>query len=885
MALTAGTELGHYRIVSVLGSGGMGEVYAAEDTRLHRRVALKLLPADMMADPDLRARFEREAHAVAALNHPNIVTIYAVEQADDVPFLAMELVEGKPLAHMIPRGGLPLDLMLKLAISLADATGAAHQRGITHRDLKPANIMVGAGGHLKVLDFGIAKLRHAEPDAAGVTTFAAPGVTGEGRIIGTAAYMSPEQAEGKPIDHRTDIFSLGIVLYEMATGDRPFKGDTPVSTISSIVKDTPVPLTDINRALPRDLTRIVRRALAKDPERRYQSAKDLRNDLEELKQSLDSGEAPNVQVPVRAPAQSWWAAAAVGGVAVGTAILMVVWLLREFGPAPRPEAVRAPAVEFTVAKVTSRAGLEQFPSLSPDGKWLIYSGAPERNADIYLQSVGGQTPINLTKDSPDDDSQPAFSRDGDRIVFRSERDRGGLFVMGRTGESVTRLTDNGFNPAWSPDAAEVAYAEEGVVDALSRNNSHLWVVTVATGARRRLTDGDGVQPSWSPHGQRIAYWAVGGTSRVRDIWTIPAAGGEPLRVTDDPAIDWNPVWAPDGRHLYFLSNRTGAMNLWRVAIDEVTGRPLEAPEPVPLPAPAVAHVSLSADGKRLAFASILETANLQRAAFDPVSGVVTGSPVAITNGTGNWQAPAPSPDGQWVAFQSGPPQEDIFVARLDGSGVRQLTNDPPFDRAPVWSPDASRLAFYSNRGGVQQIWSVKPDGSNLKQLTDHRGSGILFPVWSPDGSRMAAGVQLLRKILIFDPRKPWSEQQFEELPTPEGSQGTISPRSWSPDGTKLACVLPIDDATVVYSFGSKRFDRHGAGVSGTTLSTWLADSRRLLVTAHNGDLMVVDTQSGKLRVALSLQPDTISGRPFRDDRQIVFSRASAEGDIYMVSFK
>jgi Tol biopolymer transport system component len=243
-------------------------------------------------------------------------------------------------------------------------------------------------------------------------------------------------------------------------------------------------------------------------------------------------------------------------------------------------------------------------------------------------------------------------------------------------------------------------------------------------------------------------------------------------------------------------------------------------------------------------------------------------------------------DGQWVAFTSGPPQEDIYVARLDGSGLRQLTNDQPFDRVPRWSPDGRRIAFYSSRGGVQQAWSIKPDGSDLRQLTDHPGTGILGPVWSPDGSRMAGGVQILNKVLLFDPQKRWSDQQPEELPSLEGSQGAIIPRSWSPDGAKLLCDYRFGNAVIVYSFQSRQFDQLVEGVKTTSgLPSWLADSRRFLFTRGNGDLMLLDTSTKKSRVVLPAQPDTITGRAFRDNRQIVFSRATTEGDIYMLTFK
>jgi eukaryotic-like serine/threonine-protein kinase len=291
MRLAPGARLGPYEILSLVGAGGMGEVYRARDTKLNRDIALKILLEREAADPQRRARFAREAQNVAALNHPNIVTIYSVEEADGIAFLTMEFVVGRPLREVIPKEGIPLERLLTIAVPLADALNAAHARGITHRDLKPANIMVGVDSRVKILDFGLAKLHEPESVPDGMTSFpTAEHATGEGRIVGTAAYMSPEQAEGKPLDYRTDIFSLGVILYEMATGERPFQGDTTISVISSIVKDTPRSVTDVNPALPRDLGRIIRRALVKDPDHRYQTVRDLGNDLEDLKRDVDSGE-------------------------------------------------------------------------------------------------------------------------------------------------------------------------------------------------------------------------------------------------------------------------------------------------------------------------------------------------------------------------------------------------------------------------------------------------------------------------------------------------------------------------------------------------------------------------------------------------------------------
>ena len=323
-----GSQLGHYKILAKLGTGGMGEVFTAEDTKLNRKVAIKILPEDLATDPERRERFEREAKTIAALNHPNIVTIYSVEEAAGLHFITMELVEGEPLADKIPDKGFTLDEFFKLSVPMVEALDAAHKKGITHRDIKPNNVMITDEGRVKVLDFGLAKLtgREAPLDPAeAATMLASSDLTEQGQILGTVNYMSPEQAEGKTVDNRTDIFSLGVVLYEMATGEAPFKGETKISVITSIIRDTPPPVSEINDELPQHLGRVVNRSLAKDPDRRYQSATDLRVELEGLKEEIATSELRHSAMDLKAPAVSpsaslvpkiAMAAAAVGAIAV-----------------------------------------------------------------------------------------------------------------------------------------------------------------------------------------------------------------------------------------------------------------------------------------------------------------------------------------------------------------------------------------------------------------------------------------------------------------------------------------------------------------------------------------------------------------------------------------
>jgi len=877
--------LAHYRIVESIGVGGMGEVYLAHDTRLDRRVAIKLLPAAVSADPERRERFTREARAVAALTHPNIVTIHSVEESGDASFLTMEFVDGRTLADLLPAGGLPLDRLLKLAIPLADAVSAAHARGITHRDLKPANVMVTADGSVKVLDFGLAKLTQDLPPADATTTAATPGhLTGEGRIVGTVSYMSPEQAEGKEVDHRSDIFSLGVVLYEMATGERPFKGDTSLSTLSAILRDTPKPVTDTRASLPRDLAKIIRRALTKDRDQRFQSAKDLRNELAELKQELESGDLaaaagaiPEVRHRQRVPV---WLLAA--GVLV---IAAMGWMARS---QLMSDDAAPPAIEATFTQLTSADGIETAPSLSPNGSWVVYAS----RGDIHLQSVGGQLPINLTRDEPAEDGHPAISPDGELVAFQSARAGGGIFVMGRTGESVRRLTDRGFYPAWTPDGTSVVFSTERADDPEARLAiSAGWMVEVTTGRLTQIMAGDFMQPAVSPNGHRIAYWGLGVTgaplqisSGNRDLWTVRLDGSDPVRATDHEATDWSPIWAPDGRFLYFASDRSGSMNLWRLPIDERTGRPEGQPESITTPSPWVGFIARSGDGRRLAYASYVFARNAGRVSFDPVRGIVEGAPTPITAGTLDWNRPEPSPDGEHLLLTSYHRQEDVYVSRADGSGRRQLTNDEARDRAARWSPDGQQIVFYSNRGDVFSLWTIHPDGSGARERVriaeaPAPAANLLYPVWSPDGSRVLATDLIGRRCLIFVLRDALVTEPAETLPPHPDPLAAFTAWSWSPDGLSIAGHTA--SGVWVYSFETKAYTAIAPGA----WPRWLSDSRRL-VYVSGGRIFLADVATKQTREILAVEGETLgSPRLTKDDRYLYFTRAKPGADIWLATFK
>jgi serine/threonine protein kinase/WD40 repeat protein len=892
-----GTTLRHYRIIRALGHGGMGEVYVAEDTRLHRKVALKLLPREMAADAERLQRFQREAQTIAALNHPNVVTVYSVEEAEGLHFITMELVEGRTLTDMIPERGFPVPEFLNLSLPLADAIAAAHQRGIIHRDLKPANIMVAADGRLKVLDFGLAKLKAGLTVTSEARTLTAEQLTNRHEIVGTPSYMSPEQAQGQPVDHRTDIFSAGVVLYEMATGKRPFRGDSTIMILSSIIKDSPPPAFEVNSSLPRDLDRIIMHCLAKDPARRYQTALDLRNELDDVRQRSVS-RARLLQVATRGLALSVRRKGRLAAALVSVALIasLSYILIRRKQNTLRIEM----AVVETSSSLTSSPGVEQYPSLSPDGQWLVYSGWESGHRRIFLQSVGGQNAFPITKDPHVDDDEPAFSPDGEKIAFRSSREGGGLFMMGRTGEAIRRLTSMGFNPSWSPDGAKIVFSTENMqLTPLNwEGTSELWIVDVATEEMKRLNTEDALQPSWSPHNLRIAFAARLANPDKGDaasasqmlIWTIPVDDGTPTPVTSGTATDWCPKWSPDGRYLYFASDRGGSPNLWRVPIDEESGKPTGEPEAIVTPATWLAHPAISADGKHIAYCNVLETQNIQRIAFDPVSVKMTGQPEWITTGSGRWSSCDVSPDGQSLVFYSRKgnlPEGHLYVIRTDKTGLRQLTGDTFLDRVPRWSPRGDWITFFSNRSGLGlNLWMIHPDGSGLRQLSKE----CAIAAWSPDGSRIAATGP--GGIYIIDPDQPLKEQEPQVLQEDDMSLSGLVATSWSPNLEKLACQTGFNETgsrrnlgIVTYSFKTRQYERltdYGEWPA------WLPDSRRILFVSNGNHFHVVDSLSKKKPATeiFSVERDSLGPpRLSPDGRFIYFTRRITEADIWLVTLR
>jgi Tol biopolymer transport system component len=740
VALSSGARLGPYEILEPLGAGGMGEVYRARDPRLKRDVALKVLPAELASEPERLERFEREAQTLAALNHPHIVTIFSVEETEDVRFLTMELVEGKTLTRVIPRGGLPLSRFFEIAIPLTEAVSAAHDKGVIHRDLKPSNVMVTEEDRVKVLDFGLAKLREGVRGAVDTQSPTEP-ATGPGRILGTAPYMSPEQVQGRPLDHRSDVFSLGIILYEMATGERPFAGDTFADIASSVLRDTPISVTDLRGDLPRDIARLVKHCLEKDPKRRFQSVLDLRNELEELKREVDSGALVSAEqtLKVGAAQRGPKRLGAAAAVVVLAASVVAWWSLSSRTAKPPPEDTADP-IEIT--PLTSDGGLQWWPQLSPDGEKVAYVWVdPTRdNWDIYVKGLGlGTRPLPLTE-NPAWDTSPVWSPDGRQIAFvRAFEDGRALYTVPWPGGQERRLFNlKGPNRvrgyiltvlSWSPDGDWLAFPEKPSENEPAR----IVRLALATLEKEPLTSppedalGD-FFPAFSPDGSQLAFVRLASTVGFgnHDVWVQPVGGGEPRRLTSEryDTILGPLAWTPDGGEVLFTSVAA------RTAIRRVS---LAGGAPQPVAGVGDGAGLPSIRSRRMVYRQQTTTSGDIWRIPGRRASAPDGEPEKLIASSGDDWNPSYSPDGRKIAFSSNRTGvESIWVSDSDGSNAVQLTSFEAHAGTPRWSPDGRRIVFDSMEAGDWDIYVIDADGGVPRRLTqwssdENRGS------WSHEG--------------------------------------------------------------------------------------------------------------------------------------------------------
>jgi len=830
MPLTPGTRLGSYEIVSLLGAGGMGEVYKAKDLKLGRDVAIKVLREDLASDPERLRRFEQEARAASSLNHPNIVTIHDIGEHEGTRYIAMEYVEGKTLREMLGGEPLPTKKLLKLSTQIADGLAKAHSAGIVHRDLKPENLVVSEDGFVKILDFGLAKLV-PEPSEVDSEMATKAKETREGVVLGTVQYMSPEQAAGRPVDYHSDQFSLGSILYEMATGRLAFQRETVPQTQAAIIAEEPEPVRAVNPPVPVQLARIIERCLNKDPKERYDSTRDLARDIKDVEEvsSVTSTKREPQATSSRRPVYY----GIVAFVGIAAVIVLTTLLVRERSTGSG-EAIDV----VNRTQITSSRGLDTFPALSPDGNALAYSSNRSGSFEIRVRQLtpgGGE--IQLTSGG-EQNLQPAWSSDGQRIAY--SRLGGGIWVVPALGGVARQVTEFGSRPAWSPDGERIAFQSDLLVDFgasafAAMPPSTIWICPAEGGESRRVTEpneppGGHGAPVWSPDGQRIAF--ISSDMGVSAVWSVPSKGGKPTRLLERSTNTYifDLLLSPGGDRLFFTARTWNGSThdaLWTVALEPNAGSPIGEPTQLASSAPSVIrHLTLSADGSLLAYTALSMTSNLAAIQLSPLSAHGVGEPRFVTHDTSERNNfPSFSPNGSTIAFRralsgSG---SDIWIIGADGENPRQLTAHEAEEDLPQWFPDGDRVLFqrYEDRAGLWSVsiesgreefvhpikpdwgyWKLSPDGQQVVFGSDRSGAPNLwtaplrddqarqltfddemmaFPSWSPDGKHIALEMKRGADIHIaIIPAEGGTPTQL----THETGQSFTG--GWSPDGDKIA---------------------------------------------------------------------------------------------------
>jgi Tol biopolymer transport system component len=747
--LTKDTMVGHYRIVDKIGAGGMGEVYLAEDTKLNRNVALKFLSSTLCQDEDCRTRFKREAQAAARLGHTNIVAIHEVGDYHGRPWFSMENVEGTSLDDLINEGRLSQIKIIDYMIGICNGLRKAHESGVIHRDIKPSNIIVDRDECPRLLDFGLAVARDSEK------------LTRTGSTLGTVGYMSPEQIEGAGADARSDLFSSGVVLYELITGRIPFRRDNQTATMKAIIEDDPEPIARYKSGISDELQRMVVRLLEKNPAHRYQSAADLLADLKRVQEGLSrpSGESA---VLMASTGRRRFSILITGLALAVISAAIIIYLVAERQPTRHTVAQRTQLTFY---------GDANMPAISPDGEYLAYTrrGSSGKTRIVWVQYLGGGSPIKVYED--EFIFYLRWSPDGSELLLTAWHDSvSGIVVIPRMGGSFRQYSITGWNPTWSPDGDRIATVTA---------NGRIYFIDKKSGDTSSVEcDTSLWTVDWSPNGDRFVlnfgnlsdqYLAIGdlqGNVMSRIIDTIPPT---------------NPVWSQRGDAIYFMDMKEDEPpNIYKIRVDPRSGE--SKGEPILLVADLLGAqyaYSISGDGRKLVYRQSIRSSNLWLVQLEGQD-AEQSKIVQLTTGTSNKFESSISPDGRQIAFamvNQGVPH--IFTMPIEGGSPKQITHTNISNHSPVWSPDGKTIAYTTNTGESQKIAMISSGGGvprlseksyTTQVLSWHPGERILYNDW--------------RNCGFYDP-----ENEIIEKLMANDINGYLRRFYYSPDGQKVALII------------------------------------------------------------------------------------------------
>jgi eukaryotic-like serine/threonine-protein kinase len=879
-----GRTISHYTVLEKLGGGGMGIVYRAQDTRLGRDVALKFLPDDISQDPQAIDRFRREARTASALNHPNICTIYDIEEFEGRPFIAMELLEGQTLKRRISKRSIEISELLEIGIQLTDGLEAAHAKGIVHRDIKPANIFLVDLGPAKILDFGLAKFaafRQPVAEPTGESSMQTQRhvldealVTSPGQSVGTVAYMSPEQARGHELDARTDLFSLGVVLYEMATGVTPFAGSAVGLIFDGILNSSAVPARKLNPNLPAGLENILAKALEKDLALRYQTAAELRADLKRLKRDLDLGHSgAGVAVPSPAegvrenhPSSRWQTWALVVGALITLAVILGYVPLRPVAP---PHVLRT--VQLTN---TNRPKSD----VVTDGSRLYFI---EGQSALSQTSVTGGDTFPIPNSLVNTGFANVFdiSPDGSSLLMNTARGTsldGPLWSVPVLGGSPRRLGSlEGHSGAWSPDGKQIAFCKGNEIYVASSDGGQPHLLLAAGGTAADIR--------WSPDGSILRFTVNDPKTNNRSIWQAAADGGNlhPLLPGwSDAPNECCGRWTPDGKYFVFEARRDSTANIWAInersslfrashqEPSQLTTGPMNVGDPVP-----------SRDGKKLFVQGWQPRGELLR--YDTKSKQL----VPFLSGISAMGLDF-SRDGQWVAYNDAT-DGTMWRSKIDGTQKLQLVFPPMQAYLPRWSPDGKQITFFAHPPGEPwQLYLIPAEGGS-PELIFRSTINSADPNWSPDGKSLAFGENSLNNqgsaiyVLDLKTRKP------TKLPD---SDGLYSPR-WSPDGRYIAAI-PLDSLKLMlFDLNTQKWTELASLF--VAYPTWSCDGRYIYfdgILDNQESYFRVQVSTGKLEPIFSMKGFQAAGGAFGnwsglapDDSPLLVRDASIQ-EIYSIDW-